>query len=245
MKKFFILTCILAALGVPWANATVEVRIINLNSTGTAAVGDTGWITCAGSNCSFVGAVGNYDLTSDITVQHLASNPLLDMSYSASNQTNSNPGTIIIEAMADGYNLTSPQFQLIDAGNTGFTDTVTEAAYGGNNNNICAAGTTACWNGVSNPAPSGTGSALIASNGPFTPSLIGGSWVVAATGAGNTVTPYSLGLVFTLSNPTGISTVSGDMKLNAVPEPASIMLLGGVLLFTVGGLRRKLGRSAQ
>ena len=244
MKRLLILTSILAALGVPWAGATVEVRIIDI--VGGVAVGDTGWLQSATAIESFSGAVGNYDVATDTAVQHTGSDPVLDMAYSASTLTNSNPGTLIIEAIANGYTIGTPQFMLVDSGNTGFTDTITEAAYGGNNNNICAAGTSACWNGISNPAPSGTSSALIASNGPFAPAGLGGSWTVTKVGPSNiTSTPYSLGLVLTLTNPTGLSTLSGDMKLDTVPEPASVMLLGGVLLLTVGGLRRKLGRSAQ
>ena len=235
MKKLLILMGILAAFGVPWASATVEVRIIDV--VGGVAVGDTGWITSSGAIVSFSGAVGNYDIATDTAVQHTSSNPILDMNYSASTINSSNPGTIIIEAMADGYLQSTPEFQLIDNGNSGFNPgTYTDAAYGGNNNNICPAGTSACWDGVSNPAPTGTGSALIAAGGPFVGNT---TWAVNAYGPGNTTTPYSVGLIVTLANPTGMSTMSGDIKLDAVPEPASIMLLGGILLFTGSRLRRR------
>jgi len=40
MKKFVLLLCVLAFLGIPFANATVEVGVINI--VGGVAVGDTG-----------------------------------------------------------------------------------------------------------------------------------------------------------------------------------------------------------
>jgi hypothetical protein len=239
MKKFVLLSGILAFLGIPFANATVEVRVINV--VGGVAVGDTGWIQCVGASCIFTGAVGNYDITSDITVQHTSSNPLLDLAYSASTTINSNPGTIIIEGMANGYAVNTPTLQLIDNGNSGFsTGTFTDAAYGGNNNNICASGPSLCWNGISNPAPSGTGSATIATGGPFTSPA---TWNVNQSGPGNSVNPYSLGLVVSLANATGLSTFSGDAKIDAVPEPTSVLLLGGVLLFAASGLRRRMRKA--
>ena len=236
MRKILILAGILASLGVPWASATVEVRIINVG------VADTGWITCATATCSFVGALGNYSITSDITVQNTTSNPLLDMSYSASSLTNSNPGTIVIEAMASGYNVNTPELQLIDNGNSHYNPgTFSDAAYGGNNNNICPAGVNACWN---NNAPSGTSSQTIATGGPFPATGAVTTWAVNKIGPGSTTTPYSLGLVVTLANPSGLSTFSGDAAIDAVPEPASVVLLGGVMLLTMGALRRKLRHNA-
>src|SRR5690348_6862486 len=130
MRKILILTAILG-LSVGLANATVEIRIIN-----TAGGGDTGWIQCGGASCSFVGTVGNYFLSSDITARLDPLNPFLDMSYSAST-TSASAGSIIIESMATTYTDNAPQLELIANGNSNITTASnTVAAYGGSNNAI-------------------------------------------------------------------------------------------------------------
>jgi hypothetical protein len=242
MKTLLAIAGVAALLWVPRANATVEVRIINIDPNGTTIDGDTGWITGTATNASFVGAVGNYDITSAVSVAHTTTNPLLDLSYGAHTLTNSNPGTIIIEAMSNGYTVNTPGFLFLDNGNSLFsTGTFTDEAFGGNNNNICPGGVNTCWSTGANAAPSGTGSNLIASGGPFTSPT---TWSVNKTSSvGNTANPYSLGIVISLANPTGLSTMTGDANINFVPEPASVMLLGGVLLFVAGAVRRKVSRA--
>ena len=251
MRKLLLLSGILALFGRQFANAdTVEVRIINFElvvGVGGVAVGDTGWLQCAAASCNFTGSVGNWNIVSDLTVQHTASNPLLDLAYSGSTTDlapgGTGPGTIVIEGMANGYAVNTPSFELIDNGVGPDMSVFTDAAYGGNNNNICASGASSCWNGTSNPAPSGTSSATIAIGGFFNK----GSWGVDQFGPGNSVNPYSLGLIVSLGDvectPLTVcvtGTFSGDAKIDAaVPEPASVMLLGGVLLFAAAGLRRR------
>jgi len=53
---------------------------------------------------------------------------------------------------------------------------------------------------------------------------------------------YSLTQKLVLSF-TGVGQDSGNFALNSVPEPASVALFGGVLLFTVGAIRRKARRA--
>jgi len=246
MKAFLAIAGLVALLGVPKANASIEVRIINV--VGGVAVGDTGWIIGTGDGINsaiFSGTVGNYNVTGDTAVSHVGtgSNPLLDMAYNATALTNANPGTIIIEAMANTYTTASPGFEFVDNGNSGFTTGMfTDAAWGGNSNNICAGGTSACWNGTTNPAPSGTPTvlSLIGSGGPFASPT---TWNVDKFGGSSTVSPYALGIAVMLANPTGTSTMSGDAKINAVPEPASVALLGGMLLFVGTTLRRRARRT--
>ena len=230
MKRLLLLAGAFTILGVPWANATVEIRAYN-----TAGGGDTGWIVCPDPSCGFnMLAVGNYTVTASLAVKNDGFNPFLDLSYSATNGVVAVPGTIIFEALADGYSVNSPQYQVIASGN-GQGGTFKTTAYGGNNNSLCAAGFNACWV----PAPNGTASAFLASVGP----LANTHYDQTVTGAvGNTANPYSLGLVVSLT-PSKKGTSSGDIMLNAVPEPASVTLLGGVLLFGMTMLRRKVRRS--
>jgi hypothetical protein len=220
------LTGILASLGVPWANATVEVRIIN-----ALGGGDTGWIQCAATSCMFSGAVGNYSVALDSAIQNFGINPFLDLDYQA-NTTVTGAGTIIFEAMANGYTLNTPETKLVGNGNSTLGDTVSVASFGGNNNTICAAGVNTC-------TPTSNGSTTLDSLTGLPEPLS-----VTAVGGGNTVNPYSLGIVLALNNPVNAGGASGDIALDGVPEPTSVVLLGGVLLFTASGLRRKMRRSA-
>jgi hypothetical protein len=224
MKKLLLLTTIVSALGVPWASADVEVRIIN-----TAGGGDTGWVLCSGAavnSCSTSGAVGNYDITSNIAIKDDGGATVLDLSYDAHTSV-SNAGTIIFEAIATGYNLNLLGGKVEGNGNSPLGDTVSLATYGGNNNSDCAAGVNTC-------TPTSLGMTVLSSATGLAEPLN----YSAATG-GSTVNPYSLAIVLSLDNPTGTGTASGDIALDSVPEPTSIVLLGGVLLVTGGGLRRK------
>lgn len=228
MKKFLVMAGFLASLSAPWASASVEVRIIN-----TAGGGDTGWIVCAATSCLFAGAVGNYNVALDSAIQNNSINPLLDLAYQA-NSTVANPGTIIFEAMANGYTVSTPGTQFVVNGNSTMGDTVTGTSYGGNNNTICASGINTCTPGA---GVGNNGSTTLSTFGPVPENV-----AETVNGGGTTVNPYSLGIVLTLNNPHA-GGASGDAALNAVPEPASVMLLGGLMLFTVGAFRRKIYRS--
>jgi hypothetical protein len=65
----------------------------------------------------------------------------------------------------------------------------------------------------------------------------------AVIGGGNTINPYSLTLVATINGITA-GVASFDAAIDAVPEPVSVSMLGGVLLFTATAIRRKLRRTA-
>jgi hypothetical protein len=234
VKKFLILGGILASL-VTGANATVEIRIIN-----AAGGGDTGWIS---PSCTTIGGitqcttgaitVGNYILTTEITTQHNnTGNPLLDLNYNTTTNV-SGAGTIIFEAMADGYTNPLSQVtgtQLQGNGNSPLGDTVNLADFGGNNNTICPLGLNAC-------TPGSITNTLVNLTGLPEPLS------VTANGPGASVSPFSLGLVLQLVNPRTTGTATGDIALNAVPEPASVALLGGVMLAAVSAIRRKTRRA--
>jgi hypothetical protein len=217
------LGAILLLIGVPLANASVEIRIQN------PGFGDTGWIVCADPSCSFNGVVGNFFLASDIAVKFDGINPFLDLSY-VGNTLVPNAGTIIFSAMANGYLTNTPATLLRGSGNSTLNELMTITSWGGNNNALCPAGVNAC-----NPAA--LGSNLLATIGPF---MDLGGFNLAQGGAGNSVTPYSLGLVVTGAFPKNPGSMSGDIQLNAIPEPASVMLLGGLLVGVAITFRRKM-----
>jgi len=230
MKKFLLLAGVLASLGVSLANASVEVRIIN-----AAGGGDSGWIVCGGTSCSTgTITVGNYSIALNTAVQlNNGLNPVLDMSYLAST-TVANAGTIMFEAMANGYTIPLSSITgttVAGNGNSALGDTVNLTTYGGNNNTICAGGVNAC-------TPSSNGSSVLTNLTGLSEPLN-----VTASGGGATVSPFSLGIVLSLVNPVRGGTASGDIALNAVPEPASVTLLGGVMLVAVSAIRRKMRRA--
>jgi len=236
MKALLTLAGIAVFLGVPLANATVEVRIVNTNNAGTTIIGDTGWIQCPDPSCSFTGLVGNYSFTSDVATKDNSINPFFDMSYSArtSHVPIGSAGTITIEAMADGYTTNTPQFEVVADGNSTLSTAANVLkAFGGNNNTICAVGTNTCTPGTSSTT-------LFTTTFSTPPN----HYSVDALTAGNTANPYSLGLSFTITAPTTDGAASGDIQLDAVPEPAAVTLFGGVLLFTVTAIRRKVRRNA-
>lgn len=224
LKYGMVAVLALIALAMPravWADT--EVRVIN-----TAGGGDTGWVDCAGTSCSLVATVGNYSLTADIAIQMTSGNPLLDLTYDAST-TKAGAGTLIFEAMANGYTTDTAGTYVQANGNSSLGDTITIGSYGGDSNSLCAAGVNAC---------TPTSSALLASI-----STADGSYGLSANGGGNTVNPYALGLVVTLDSPTGTGVASGDVALNSgsVPEPGTLSLLGAGLLgvMIVSTRRRK------
>jgi hypothetical protein len=247
MRTLIGLAGIVAFLGVPLANATVEVRIAN---TG----GDTGWLQCSApgvsiisgvgvagalictaTSAAFSGSVGAYNITSDTSVRDDPGNPLLDESYSANN-TGGSPGNIIIEAMANTYSVNAPQFQLLANGNGNISATNTLAAYIGSTNAICPAGVNACT-----PPSAAPSTAIITDT--FTSSGAYSYNISPIVNFSPTI-PYSTGLSFQIASPTNAGDDSGDLFLDAVPEPTAVALFGSVILFMVGAIRRKTRRNS-
>ena len=74
---------------------------------------------------------------------------------------------------------------------------------------------------------------------PFGPIVAGGPFSGTAVGGSVPATNYSLlqELTYTVSG--GGQLSSGDFALTIVPEPASVVLLGGIFLMTVRTIRRR------
>jgi hypothetical protein len=80
---------------------------------------------------------------------------------------------------------------------------------------------------------------LIGTTGP----LSGPAFSTTFTGRGPAAASYSMTQLLTVSTTERRAMFSGDFELTMVPEPASIALLGGTLLFVTGVMRKKLRRS--
>jgi hypothetical protein len=225
MKTRFKNIAMLAAIGVaglvlaPQANATVQITLTNGASTVTVIDGGAG-DSCAAVNCvTFNGALGNYIVNVSTGFSNLNGvNPFLDLN-SINVAPNANAGLLTIKTSQTGYTFQSPQFQLSVGGTSSLGGASSFAAYGGNSNTIFD-----------------TSHQIGSLTFPSRP------YSAVATGGGNTVNPYSLTLVATLNGLTA-GVASFDAELSSVPEPASMALLGAVLLFTGTAFRRKLRRT--
>ena len=223
MKTLFLMAGVAALIGVPRANATIEIRLIN-----TAGSGDTGWVTNPGNVITFNGVVGNYtvNISTGLNLGSLGLNPFLDLNSIDATTGGTSPGTLLIETIANGYTISSPQFGLEVGGTSSLGGTDTFTAYGGNNNGFCPAGTNTC-------SPTSLSLTNLASLS-FNSSPFSGSQFSAVGSA----SPYSLAIAASIAG-VNAGSASFDSALNAVPEPASGALLGGVLLVSVRAIRRR------
>lgn len=201
------------------AYATVTITLTNGASTVTLADGAAG-DSCGAANCvTFNGALGNYIVNVSTGISNNGLNPYLDLA-SVNLALGANAGLLTITTSQTGYTATAPQFNFQVGGTSSLGGSSSFSAYGGNSNTLF-------------DTSHQIGSTLTFPGSPYSGSI---------TGGGNTVNPYSLTLVATLNGVTA-GAASFDAAINAVPEPASVALLGGVLLFTAGAIRRKMRRA--
>ncbi len=209
----------MALMLAPQANATVQITLTNGSSSVTVADGSAG-DTCPAADCvTYNGPIGNYLINASTGISQSNNNPFLDLS-SVNLALGAHAGLLTITTSNTGYTMTTPQFQFEVGGTSSLGGLVSFAAYGGNSNGIFD--TSHQIGLISFPGS------------PFSGSV---------TSAGNTVNPYSLTIVASLNGGTA-GSASFDAAINAVPEPASMALLGAVLLFTGSAIRRKLRRTA-
>ncbi len=222
LKKLSVLGSLAAGLlvFVPTAGATLQLTlssgattiVINDNGPGDAN-GAVGQIT-------YVGAVGNWILNVTTGTALGLGNPLIDLS-SADTVLGSGTGANSLTLKFTATNQTIPGSQATS--NIGGT---------------LAAGISLNYQGYLDASNTlyGTGTPIggLQSFGP------GGAFSGSVSGAGVSITPYSATEVVTLSGNGTFATSSFDAAIDVVPEPASVLLLGGVLIFATGAIRRKL-----
>jgi len=220
----------LALVCAPQANATMEITLTNGASSVTVQDGGAN-DSCAAVNCvTFSGSVGNYSINVSTGINSTGLfNPFLDLNSvnvvlpAIAGGPAGPPGTLVIMGSANGYTAATPNFSFHVSGTPPAGWGTSFAAYGGNSNTLFD---------MSNQI----GSTL---SFPTT----GLPFVGMTGGLGNTANPYSLTIAASI-NASASGTASFDAALNAVPEPVSVSMLGGVLLLTASALRRKFARPA-
>jgi len=210
---------VLALVCAPQANATVNITLTNGLNSVTVVDGGVG-DTCSAVNCvTFSGSLGNYLINVSTGIAQQTANPYLDLN-SVNLTTQSNAGLLTIATSSNGYTNSAPNFSFQVGGTSSLGGASTFSAYGGNSNTL-----------FDTSHLIGT---MSFGSSPFSNTV---------TSGGNTVNPYSLTVVAQLNGITP-GSASFNAAIDAVPEPVSVSLLGGVLLLSATAIRRKLSKTA-
>jgi len=203
----------------PSANATVQITLANGLSSVTVTDGGVG-DACSAVNCvTFSGALGNYLINVSTGIAQNTNNPFLDLN--SINLTNtSNAGLLTISTSSNGYTTMAPQLKFQVGGTSSLGGASNFSAYGGNSNTLFD-----------------TSNAIGSLSFPGSP-FSGTTTLVP----GPTANPYSLTIVAQLNGITP-GSASFNAAIDAVPEPATMALLGASLLLAASGLRRKLRKA--
>jgi len=225
MKKWNVLFALAAAafVAAPRASATAELIL----SDGIAADTQTVAGTCTAAGCvaSFNGAVGSWNInvttgTSDLT----GNQPIMDLNSIDHHNASSSPSTLTLTWTATDFAPAQNGWALNIGGTIGSNGTLTASLYGGTSNNQL-------------DESQQLGSTLSFSNPPI--AFSGGE---NAFLNGLSVSPYSLTEVATITFGKSAGQASFDYSVDAIPEPAGVLLLGSAILFTVSMVRRKTGQ---
>jgi|SwirhisoilCB3_FD_contig_31_16750359_length_740_multi_9_in_0_out_0_1 hypothetical protein len=175
--------------------------------------------TCAAINCvTFNGPLGDWDINVSTGTSKTAATPnLLDLN-SVDHHTAGINDTLTIRFSDTGFIGTQAGFTLGVGGTQSAGGTVTFSAFDG----------VGLFDLAKQIGSTLTSNATVYS---FTTS-----------GGGPSANPYSLTEIATITFGANAGQASFDAQITAVPEPAGVALLGGLLLFTVGAIRRKVSR---
>lgn len=157
---------------------------------------------------------------------------VLDLSWNA---TSTGAGTLWVFWGATGFGGHGP---FVGEANGNFSGAITSVTAG-----ACIADTNTL--GSANAGNPGTGGTALPVCG-----ATGTEGNVSATGSSSPInlsfvtgtastSPFSLEQTLKIVSTAGSGQTSGDFMLSSVPEPTSVVLLGGVLVLTFGAIRRK------
>ena len=216
MKKVVVLAVLLAAMAVPAAFATAELVLVSGATTVDVLDGSGLDSNLAPGAVTYVGAVGNWNL--NITSGIEGSTPFFDLVSFDSTDSQTDPIALLF---SDTVAL--PSSFTLNAGGTVSTS-------GGTPTVVFGAFTGAAKFDLTHQI----GSFLTFHTTPYSGSTSG------ATFAGDT----SLTLAASIDLGAGHKgAASFDSALDTVPEPASVSMLGGVLLILGGALRRRIKKA--
>jgi hypothetical protein len=206
---------------VPSANATIELKLDDGNGNTLDILDGAGLDSCGAANCvTYNGALGSWNVNVTTGTSKDAATPLV-MDLNSLNHHNAGVSSVLAIALSDdGFTPALGALNFHIGGTLSSGGTLNAAAYGGTNNTKFD---------TSNPI----GSAFVFNSNSYSGST-GGSFVGSD--------PYAVTIMTTVTFGSGDGSVSYDAALDPVPEPASVALLGGILLMTVAGIRRKMRR---
>jgi hypothetical protein len=182
---------------------------------------------CVGQQCTIDASVGNWNINVTTGTASPGSSPEMDLNSIDHRNPGATGQTLTITWAATDFSPAASGFGLNIGGTIGSGGTLSASLYGGNSNTLGDQshqdGTTLTFTNPPSISFSGSENTFLNSLSP---------------------NPYSLTEVVTMNFGAGAGQASFDYSVDAVPEPAGVVLLGSAMLFVVSAVRRKVGKRA-